>query len=153
VLAGLATFAIIALGGPGSVLAGLWADRLGRENVAAGAMAVSGACALILGWLIAAPTWLVMGIALVWGLTVVSDSAQFSALVTEVAPPHAVGTALTLQTSLGFLLTALSIWLTLAAAAAWGWGVAFSLLAMGPAFGIRQMLRLRTVRAGDGSGP
>jgi MFS family permease len=147
-LAGLITFAAISAGGVGSVLAGLWADRFGRENVAAAAMAVSGACALTIGWLGAAPAAVVVTLALVWGFAVVADSAQFSALVTEVAPPHAVGTALTLQTSLGFLLTAATIWLTLAVQQAFGWGVAFSLLAVGPAFGIWQMLRLKTVRIG-----
>jgi MFS family permease len=147
-LAGVITFAAISAGGIGSVLAGAWADRWGRENVAAAAMAVSGVCALVIGWLGAAPTVLVVTLALVWGFAVVADSAQFSALVTEVAPPHAVGTALTLQTSLGFLLTAGTIWLTLVVAEAWGWGVAFSLLAVGPAFGIWQMLRLKSVRIG-----
>jgi MFS family permease len=149
-LAGLITFAAISAGGVGSVLAGLWADRFGRENVAAAAMAVSGVCALTLGWLGAAPAALVVTLALVWGFAVVADSAQFSALVTEVAPPHAVGTALTLQTSLGFLLTAGTIWLTFAVQQAFGWGVAFSLLAVGPAVGIWQMLRLKKVRIGDG---
>jgi MFS family permease len=144
--AGLITFAAISAGGVGSVLAGLWADRFGRENVAAAAMAVSGACALTLGWLGTAPAALVVTLALVWGFAVVADSAQFSALVTEVAPPHAVGTALTLQTSLGFLLTAGTIWLTFQLSAAWGWGVAFSLLAVGPAVGIWQMLKLKRVR-------
>lgn len=139
-------FAAIATGGLGCVLAGAWADRWGRENVAAGAMGVSGACALVLGWLMAAPTWLVVTLALVWGFAVVADSAQFSALVTEVAPTHAVGTALTLQTSLGFLLTAISIWTMLAIETRWGWGVAFSILAVGPALGISQMLRLKSVR-------
>jgi MFS family permease len=151
-LAGLVTFAAISAGGIGSVLAGLWADRFGRENVAAAAMAVSGACALTLGWLGAAPAALVVTLALVWGFAIVADSAQFSALVTEVAPPHAVGTALTLQTSLGFLLTAGTIWLTFAVQEAFGWGVAFSLLAVGPAVGIGQMLRLKTLRFGVRSG-
>jgi MFS family permease len=159
-LAGLVTFAAISAGGVGSVLAGVWADRWGRENVAAAAMAVSGACALSLGWLGAAPALVVVALALVWGFAVVADSAQFSALVTEVAPPHAVGTALTLQTSLGFLLTAGTIWLTFAVQQAFGWGVAFSLLAVGPAAGIWQMLRLNRLRArggqdgpGSGRGP
>jgi MFS family permease len=148
VLAGLVTFAAIAAGGPGSLLAGIWADRYGRERVAGVAMAVSGGCALVLGWLAAAPVALVIALALVWGFAVVADSAQFSALVTEVAPPHAVGTALTLQTSLGFLLTAGTIALTFAVAAAWGWGPAFSLLAAGPAFGIVQLIRLHRLRHG-----
>jgi MFS family permease len=147
-LAGLVTFAAISAGGIGSVLAGVWADRFGRENVAAAAMAVSGACALTLGWLGAAPAALVVTLALVWGLAVVADSAQFSALVTEVAPPHAVGTALTLQTSLGFLLTAGTIWLTFAVQQALGWGVAFSILALGPVVGIGQILQLKKIRFG-----
>jgi MFS family permease len=145
--AGLTTFASIAIGGVGSVVAGLWADRWGREQIAAGAMAVSGMCALTIGWLGAAPSAVVIAIALVWGFAVVADSAQFSALVTEVAPAHAVGTALTLQTSLGFLLTAGTIWLTIALAQAAGWGVAMSVLAIGPALGIAAMARLHQTRA------
>jgi MFS family permease len=147
VSAGVVAFTVIAMGGVGSVLAGLWADRLGRERVTIGAMAVSGACALVVGWLGQAPVWLAVGVALVWGLTVVADSAQFSALVTEVAPQHAVGTALTLQTSLGFGLTAISIWLTVELVALLGWGPAFSMLALGPAFGIAAMVSLRRHRA------
>jgi sugar phosphate permease len=145
-LSGVFAFASIAVGGVGSVLAGAWADRLGREFVAGAAMAVSGACALALGWLTAAPVWIVAIIAIAWGFAVVADSAQFSALVTEVAPTHAVGTALTMQTSLGFLLTAASIWLTIEVAGRWGWGAAFSLLAVGPAFGIWQMWLLDRTR-------
>ncbi|HSJ23384.1 MAG TPA: MFS transporter [Longimicrobiales bacterium] len=156
--AGLVTFSAIAAGGPGSILAGTWADRWGRENVAGAALAVSGACALTIGWLGAAtvgsatpvsaaasgaPAVLVIGLALVWGFAVVADSAQFSALVTEVAPPHAVGTALTLQTSLGFLLTAFTIWLTFELQDLFGWGVAFSVLALGPTVGIWQLRLLR----------
>jgi MFS family permease len=151
-LAGVSAFAVIAVGGPGSVLAGTWADRLGREGVAMGSLMVSGACALTVGWLAAAPVGLVVGLALIWGFAVVADSAQFSALVTEVAPQHAVGTALTLQTSLGFGLTAVSIWMSVELAARFGWGVAFSLLAVGPALGVVAMLRLKTARS-SGSDP
>ena len=82
-----------------------------------------------------------------WGFAIVADSAQFSALVTEVAPAHAVGTALTLQTSLGFLLTALSIWACAELAGALGWGVAFSMLAVGPLLGIGAMRTLRRERS------
>jgi MFS family permease len=142
-MAGLSTFSAIAAGGIGSVVAGQWADRLGRERVASWAMAVSGSCALVVGWLIHAPALVVVPLALVWGATIVADSAQFSALVTEVAPSHAVGTALTLQTSLGFALTGGSIWLTFEIATRFGWGPAFALLAVGPAFGIASMIRLR----------
>ena len=110
-------------------------------------MVVSGACALVMGWLVGASTLLVITVGLIWGFAVVADSAQFSALVTEVAPAHAVGTALTLQTSLGFLLTAGSIWLTIELAARVGWGPSFALLAVGPVIGIWAILRLRSLRA------
>ena len=81
------------------------------------------------------------------GFAIVADSAQFSALVTEVAPSHAVGTALTLQTLLGFLLTAFSIWLAVEVSGAIGWGAAFSLLAFGPLAGIAAMRALQITRS------
>lgn len=146
-LGDLAGFTAIAAGGVGSVAAGRWADRWGRERVASWAMAVSGACALVAGWLMGVSPWVVVPLGLVWGFAIVADSAQFSALVTEVAPAHAVGTALTLQTSLGFALTAVSIALTIWLVAAFGWGVGFASLAAGPAFGIWAMGRLGRMRS------
>jgi len=146
-IASLAAFGVIAVGGLGAVLAGRWADVLGRERVTVGSMLVSGACSLLVGWLLAAPPWLVVSLALVWGFAIVADSAQFSAVVTEVAPSHAVGTALTLQTMLGFALTGVSIQLSTWLSEAVGWGVAFSVLALGPAAGIAAMLRLKAMRA------
>ena len=145
-LGDVAGFLAIAAGGVGSVVAGRWADRWGRERVASAAMVVSGACALVAGWLVGLSPWVVVPLGLVWGFAVVADSAQFSALVTEVAPAHAVGTALTLQTSLGFALTAGSIWLTIELVETAGWGPAFALLAVGPAFGIWSMWRLERIR-------
>jgi MFS family permease len=144
--AGVVAFAMIAAGGAGSVLAGRWADRLGRERVAIWAMAASGACALAIGWTARLPLWVAVAVALVWGFAVVADSAQFSALVTEVAPPHAVGTALTLQTALGFLLTSVSIAAVPHLRAAGGWPLAFGVLAAGPALGIVAMRRLARSR-------
>jgi sugar phosphate permease len=85
-------------------------------------------------------------IALAWGFFVVADSAQFSVLVTESVPPHAVGTALTLQTSLGFLLTALTIQLVPPLVAAVGWEWAFPILAVGPVAGIASIRRLAATR-------
>jgi len=151
--AGFLAFWVIAVGGLGAVGAGLLADRVGRERVAAGALLVSGTMALTLGWLVGAPTWLVLPLALIWGITVVADSAQFSALVTEVVPPHAAGTALTLQTSMGFLLTTVTIQAVPWLAETVGWGPAFALLVPGPVVGIWAMARLRAVRRTDpGSG-
>ncbi|MFO7892216.1 MAG: MFS transporter [Longimicrobiales bacterium] len=146
-LGDVAGFTAIAAGGVGSVAAGRWADRWGRERVTIAAMGVSGTCALVAGWLVGVSPWVVVPLGLVWGFAIVADSAQFSALVTEVAPAHAVGTALTLQTSLGFALTAVSIALTIWLVAVFGWGVAFASLAVGPAFGIWAMVRLGQVRA------
>lgn len=145
--AGVVGFAVIAAGGVGSVLAGRWADRLGRERVTVWAMAASGACALVMGWLLDAPAAVAVAVAIVWGFAVVADSAQFSAVVTEVAPEHAVGTALTLQTAIGFLLTSATISAVPPLRDAGGWPLAFSVLAIGPALGIVAMLRLRRIRA------
>ncbi|HYJ79195.1 MAG TPA: MFS transporter [Longimicrobiaceae bacterium] len=146
-LSGAVGFAVIAMGGVGSVLAGAWADRLGRERITIAAMAVSGACALAIGWLLDAPFALALAVALVWGFAVVADSAQFSAVVTEVAPEHAVGTALTLQTALGFLLTTVTISAVPHLRDAGGWPLAFGILALGPAAGILAMWRLLSVRS------
>ena len=145
--AGVVGFAVIAAGGVGSVLAGRWADRLGRERVTVWAMAASGACALLMGWLLDAPAAVAVAVAIVWGFAVVADSAQFSAVVTEVAPEHAVGTALTLQTALGFLLTSATISAVPPLRDAGGWPLAFGVLAIGPALGIVAMMRLRRIRA------
>lgn len=143
---GMVGFAVIGMGAVGCVVAGVWADRLGRERITVWAMAVSGGCALVIGWLLHAPLALVLAVALVWGFAVVADSAQFSAVVTEVAPPHAVGTALTLQTSLGFLLTTVTIQGVPALRDALGWPFAFGVLALGPAAGIAAMRKLEDIR-------
>jgi len=144
--ADLVGFAVIAAGGAGAIAAGRLADAWGRERVAMGAMAVSGLCALMVGWMATAPLLVLIPLALVWGFSVVADSAQFSAVVTEVAPPHAVGTALTLQTALGFALTGFSIDLAGRMADSAGWGPAFATLALGPALGILSMASLRRER-------
>jgi MFS family permease len=141
-------FASIAAGGLGCVWGGWAADRWGRERVVNGAMAVSGGCALLSVPAFGAPLWVLGALTCVWGFSVIADSAQFSALVTEVAPPHAVGTALTLQTSLGFLLTAVTIQLVPALARDHGWALAFPVLALGPAAGIAAIARLRRLRRG-----
>ncbi|MET0399076.1 MAG: MFS transporter [Longimicrobiaceae bacterium] len=146
VLSGAVAFATIGTGALGCVVAGAWADRLGRERVTIWAMAASGACALLMGWLLHAPLALALSVALVWGFAVVADSAQFSAVVTEVAPAHAVGTALTFQTALGFLLTSVTLTAVPYLRDAGGWPLAFGVLALGPAAGIAAMRRLKILR-------
>jgi MFS family permease len=136
------TFVVIASGGLASVWAGSLADRFGRTRVAGGAMAVSGACALATPLVFGASLWLVMPVVLLWGMTIVADSAQFSALVTETAQDEIRGTALTLQTSVGFLLTLVTIKAVPLIAESLTWRWAFPILAVGPVFGVLAMRRL-----------
>jgi MFS family permease len=138
-----AAFGAIGIGAVGCVLGGWIADRIGRATWANLSMVVSGACCLVIGFLFGAPFWIVVLVAWIWGFFVVADSAQFSAMVTEVAPSHAVGTALTLQTSLGFLLTMVTIQLVPAIVVFIGWQYAFPILALGPAFGVWAIQRFR----------
>ena len=137
-----AGFAVVASGAVGCVAAGLFADRLGRTTVTIASLAVSGSCCLLAGLLIDHPAVLT-GLCLVWGVAVVADSAQFSAAVSELADPRYVGTALTMQTSLGFLLTLVTIQAVPPLAEALGWERAFLVLVPGPVVGIAAMLRLR----------
>lgn len=145
--AALAGFAFIAAGGAGSLVAGKLADRIGRTAVTSAAMALSGACSLAAGLFFGGSPWPLIAVTLVWGFAVVADSAQFSAGVSELAPPERMGTALTLQTSLGFLLTLVTIRAVPALERLLTWRWAFAFLALGPAAGIWAMLRLRRLPA------
>lgn len=145
-LASLLSFAVVGSGAVGSALAGVWADRIGRSRVTIVAMAVSGGCALVIGALSRVSLGATVVLALVWGVAIVADSAQFSACVTELAPPDYVGTAVTVQTAMGFLLTMVTILLVPRWAAAWGWEWAYVPLALGPALGIAAMWRLWRTR-------
>ena len=143
--ASAAAFAVVASGGIGCVLAGLVADRLGRTKLTNAAMAVSGTSAVAAGFAFGALPAVTVAIAIVWGVTVVADSAQFSTAVSELAPAGTAGSALALQMALGFLLTGVTIlavgWLDPGDGSAWR--VAFALLALGPLVGIIAMWRLR----------
>ena len=141
--AAYATFAVIGIGSLGCWAGGVLGDKFGRAETTAVMMAASGACAVFIGVLANAPAWIVLLVALVWGFTVVADSAQFSTLVTEHADQAYVGTALTMQLAVGFTLTVATIWLVPIWEDALGWRFAFALLAPGPALGVVAMLRLR----------
>ncbi|PWE17864.1 MFS transporter [Marinicauda salina] len=137
------TFAVVAIGAAGALGAGWLADRLGRTIVTSAAMAASGACALLAGLAWGLPPAVMVAILLVYGVTVIADSAQFSAAVAELAPPDRAGSLLTIQTAAGFALTvltvqALPLWVEIT-----GWRWAFAPLALGPAVGVWAMLRLR----------
>ena len=140
----LLTFAMIAAGAPACVLSGYLADRLGRPVVTIAALALSGGCAALIGFTLDGPLWLFVLVGLVWGASVIADSAQFSAMVTERGDPRFVGTALTIQLGSGFALTGLSIWL-LPLAAEWlgSWRWVPLLLVPGPVIGIAAIAGLR----------
>jgi MFS family permease len=138
----LVAFIAIASGAAGCVIAGLVADRWGKARVAGWAMVVSGGCSLAAGAAFGSPMAALAVFAAVWGFAIVADSAQFSALVSEYSPRTHVGTALTLQVCLGFLLTMVSMRVVPAAAARVGWAWAFACLAPGPFIGALAMWRL-----------
>jgi MFS family permease len=141
-LARLAGFAVIAAGALGSLVAGFLADRFGRTRVTMVSLLLSGACTLCAGIFFSTPGLLTV-LCILWGVTVVSDSAQFSAAVSELTDPRYVGTALTVQTTLGFLLTLVSIRIIPPLVDLIGWEWAFAALAPGPLFGIWSMFQLR----------
>lgn len=138
-------FAIFFAGGLGSWLGGILADRWGRMNTAILMLSISGSCALIIGLVSHLNLAAVLCIGLIWGASVVADSAQFSTMVTESADQSYVGTALTFQMASGFAITIVAIWLLPYLQDWLGWRWAFSLLALGPVFGILAMLRLKAL--------
>jgi MFS family permease len=141
-LASLLAFGAIAVGGAGAVVAGSAADRLGRTRVTSASMVVSGGSCVAAGFLFGSTLSLLVPFVLVWGFAVVADSAQFSAAVSELAEGSYVGTALTLQTAIGFFLTTVSIQLIPVAVELVGWRWAFVPLAIGPVVGTLSMRRL-----------
>lgn len=137
-------FVVVSSGVAGCVIGGLLSDRIGRCLTTAGMMALSGGCALLIGFAFDGPVWLLALIAIVWGISIIGDSAQFSAAVTELADSRFVGTALTLQVSIGFALTVFAIWLmSHVADLLGGWQWAFLVLLPGPVVGAWAMLTLR----------
>lgn len=140
----LATFAALTAGVIGCIAGGVLSDRFGRAVTTAGMMLASGTCALLVGFVFDGPVILLMLVVIVWGMTVIGDSAQFSAAATELSDQHLVGTALSLQMGLGFALTTISIWLMPQLAELLGsWRWCFVFLAPGPFLGAWAMLHLR----------
>ena len=138
-------FLVVAAGAIGCVAAGALADRLGRTTLTIAAMALSGSSAIAAGLLFGAPTAVLLAVLVVWGITVIADSAQFSTAISELAPPGTAGSALALQTAAGFLLTGVTIVGVglLDPGDRGAWTLAFAILALGPLVGILAMLRLR----------
>jgi MFS family permease len=141
-LAAFVTFGAIAIGGLGAVVAGVSADRLGRTTVTSASMVVSGGACLLAGVVFGTSPLVVVPFVLVWGFAIVADSAQFSTAVSELADDSYVGSALTFQTAIGYLLTLGSIQVTPLVADWIGWQWAFAPLAIGPLVGTIAMLAL-----------
>ncbi len=140
----LATFAALTAGVIGCIAGGILSDRFGRAVTTAGMMIASGTCAVLVGFVFDGPVILLMLVVILWGMTVIGDSAQFSAAATELSDQHLVGTALSLQMGLGFALTTVSIWLMPQLAELMGsWRWCFLFLAPGPFLGAWAMLHLR----------
>jgi MFS family permease len=139
----LLAFGAIAVGAIGCIWGGVVADRIGYRRFVMIAMAISGSCALLTPLVFERSLPFLAVLVLIWGIAVIADSAQFSTLITQVVPPHAVGTALTLQTSIGFLLTTVSIQLVPPVVELVGWRYAFPMLALGPMIGIVAIRGLR----------
>ena len=141
----LATFLTVGTGALGCLFGGLIADRWGRTNVTMVAMAVSGTCCLTVGFLFGSNPWLLTAFCILWGIFIVADSAQFSASIAELSDPSIVGTMLTVQTSVGFLLTMITIHMIPYLVELLTWRYAFAFLAIGPILGILSMGKLRTM--------
>jgi len=147
VWASLAAFAVIGAGGIGSLVAGQLADRLGRTTIAIASLVISGICALSVGVIYGGDPLPLLAICLIWGFAVVADSAQFSAAMSELCRAEYTGTALTMQTSLGFLLTLITIRMIPLLERWVGWEWTFAFLAIGPAVGVWAMYALRRLPA------
>jgi MFS family permease len=146
--AALAAFLVIGIGAFGAVLGGVRSDHADRPRTAAVALAWSGAAAVAIGFTFGRSPWLVLAVGLVWGASVIADSALFSAIVTDVADQRYVGTVVTLQLALGFVLTVTTIWIVPLLVAAAGWPWAFVVLVPGPVPGILSLRALQREDAG-----
>ena len=140
---GFIVFVAIGVAGTVGCLLGGWAsDRFGRPSAAVAALVISGACCVASPIFFAAPTVVLVVFLLVWGAAVIADSGVFSTSLSETTDTRFVGTALTAQTAIGFLLTVVTIQLVPVVADLIGWQYAFLLLAPGPLIGAVAMSAL-----------
>ncbi len=144
-LSKVTAFTAIALGAFTSIFAGWVADRLGKAELTIIAMTISGLSAIATGLTFGSSPVITFLIVMVWGMAVIPDSAQFSALVADASPVSEAGSLMTFQTALGFLLTFFTVQAAPILASELGWPVVLGALALGPLFGIFAMLRLRTL--------
>ncbi|MGM0924078.1 MAG: MFS transporter [Bacillota bacterium] len=129
-------------GAIGSIIGGLYADKIGKARLSMMAMIVSAVSSICIGLTFGLSIWITVIVAIIWGISVVADSAQFSAMVADFAKSECVGTALTFQMAIGFLITVFSIYLIPIFEDIVGWKWAFSILAIGPVLGVLAMISL-----------
>lgn len=149
--ASLLAFVCIAVGSLGCLLGGFISDRFGRARAAFLALVCSGLCCVFLALGRTLPLYIVVSVCAFWGLTVIADSAQFSALITDHAPREAVGSSLSFQLAIGYLVTIGSIWLVPWVVTNYSWSVALALLALGPLVGATAMAILARSSSGGSS--
>lgn len=141
----LTAFTAIAAGGVACVAGGYVADRIGKTQVTIIAMTISGLAALATAFTFGGPAWITFIAVFIWGVAIIPDSPQFSALVADGAPPETAGSLMTFQTALGFLLTTATVQLTPYAVSLTGWPTIMAVMALGPAFGIFFMCKLKAM--------
>lgn len=140
----LSSFIVIGVaGGIGCVVGGFVSDKIGRSNLTIISMIVSAICCILIGFTFTHSIWLTFIVAIIWGASIISDSAQFSAAVSEVAEGKYVGTALTFQMCIGFLITIFSINLIPIIQKVIGWEWVFIILAIGPILGTIAMFKYK----------
>ena len=142
-LATATAFVAIGAGSVACVVAGKFADRIGKAQIAIIALVCSSSGAVLTGLSLGGPVWITFALFTFWGIAIIPDSAQFSALVADASPPEHAGSLMTFQTALGFTLTFFTVQATPMLADALGWPVVFYILALGPVFGVVAMLRLQ----------
>ncbi len=145
-VASLVTFVVVGVGALGCWAGGVIGDRFGKETSASLMMMTSATCAITIGLFYSGPIWLLLTVGIVWGFSVVGDSAQFSAIATEVTHQAYVGTALTIQLAVGYIVTTVTIWIIPLVAQVVGWQWVFVILVPGPLIGSVAMVHLKRVR-------
>jgi len=137
------TFLVFFMGALATGIGGKFADKYGRTKFNLLMLFISGSCSVIIGFMFFSPPYFALFIAIIWGVTIIPDSPQYSAMITELSDPDYVGTALALQTAIGFLLTNVSIRLIPIIVEQVGWRYGFTILVLGPIFGGIALIQLR----------
>lgn len=142
----LTAFLAIGLGGATCFLGGILADRIGKAEVTIIAMTISGTSAIAAALTFGGPAWITFVVVLIWGISIVPDSPQFSALVADGSPPEIAGSLMTFQTAIGFGLTIFTVQATPYFVEQTSWSTAMMVMALGPAFGIWFMWKLKNLK-------